>query len=151
MALLPYPGASAHRGREQAGGVTVTNWDLTSRCHCDGKGGYVFDEFVVDFNVNVHIRSALPAKILSWAVRGEGDHVHDLFFWADGEARQVASELETDLKGTSFFSEADCQFSTTQQLNAALMNGGIKQAYDVSAITWDVSKLHTWENPRHRP
>jgi hypothetical protein len=150
MAIIPYPGAAFTRTREQAGAVTVAAWDLTSRCHCSGSG-FVFDEFVVNFEANVHIRSTLPSDITAWARRAEGDHVRDLFGWGSGQAKQVATELENSLKGQSFSSEADCQFSTTQQLNGALMDGGIKEAYDASRSLWDSSGKHLWGGPNQRP
>jgi hypothetical protein len=150
MAIIPYPGAAFSRTRDQAGGITVADWDLTSRCHCSGSG-FVFDEFVVKFKANVHIRSTLPSDLTAWARRAEGDHVRDLFGWGSGQARGGATELENSLKGQSFSSEADCQFSTTQQLDAALRTGGIKEAYDASRLLWDGSGKHLWGGPNQRP
>jgi RHS repeat-associated protein len=151
MALTPYPGAAFARTRAQAGAVTVASWALSARCHCDGAGGFAFDEFVVDFNEDVHMRATFPANITSWMIRAEGDHVMDGFKWASSKGRQVASTLEGEFKGQRFSSEADCQFSTTQQLDAALMSGGIDAAYRASIETWDASGKHHWGDPAQRP
>ena len=150
MRLQPFPGSRFGSVRDAAGAVTVVDWSVNSSCTCGG-GGAEFDEFIVKFMTNVHIRASLPLATLAWAYKAEGDHVSDVSTWGNNVAMQIAKDTEAAFKGRQFGSIKECELVTSQALNAAFDVGGIDKVYQGSKEYWDNSGRHTWGGPNQRP
>lgn len=113
-------------------------------------GGYKFEEFIVDFNVNAHIRPDLSPEIRAWATRGEGDHVKDYLAWGGGAGKRTAQEREDRYKKYVFSSREECESLTSESLHNALQFG-IEGARRSTVRYWDESGRHTYGGPNQRP
>jgi hypothetical protein len=130
------PGAPPKSSGPKAGGNTLVDWSISSRCVCSGSS-YKFEEFTVDFRTNVHIRPGLSQALVDYIKRGEGDHVADYVAWANGTGRKIAQERENRYKNATFSSLEECMDATSSSLDGALRNGGISDAWRDTVNKYD--------------
>jgi RHS repeat-associated protein len=148
QAYSAFPGQRKAIVKAKVLGLTATDWAIQCRCACKG-GIYKFEEFTVDFKVNVHIRPNLSSEKYAWVLRGEKDHVSDFMTWANGRGKKIALDAENRYKQSSFASMEACEGVTADGLSG-LLASSIDTATRQTISDYDDSGKHTYGGPNQR-
>jgi len=131
------------------GAMTLVDWSVRSKCSCTG-GGAKFDEFVVNFNINVHVRPEILDSAMPWTIRAEWDHVADYLAWSMSSGRKAAKAREDHYKTLRFSSLEECRSLTSGSMRNS-MSSAIDQAERSTVLRWDSSGKHNYGGPNMRP